>query len=106
MNPEFIGINKSGDTQVLTYLLEAATGKKASDYASEKLWMPMGAESDAMWSLVDDQNSTEKGYCCFYSTTRDFARLGKLINNRGSWNGKQLVNEDYVNQMCQLAPLT
>ncbi|UKN00590.1 beta-lactamase family protein [Paracrocinitomix mangrovi] len=102
------GINwryKSGDTQVLTYVLEAATGQKVSDYASEKLWKPMGAESDAMWSLTGDENSTEKGYCCFYSTSRDFIRLGKLINNRGNWNGEQLVSASFVDEMCTIAPL-
>lgn len=96
---------KSGDTQVLVYILEAAVGKSVSEYASEKLWKPMGAESDAWWSLVDDQSSSEKGYCCLYSTTRDFARLGKLVNNNGNWNGEQLVNEAYMNEFRTLAPL-
>ena len=97
---------KSGDTQVLTYVLQEATGMKASEYASEKLWKPMGAESEALWSLSGDENSTEKGFCCFYSTSRDFLRFGKLMNNNGSWNGKQLVSESYVKEMKVLAPLT
>lgn len=97
---------KSGDTQVLTYVLEEATGMKASQYASEKLWRPMGAESDALWSLAGDDQSTEKGFCCFYATSRDFLRFGKLINNNGSWNGNQLVSESYVKEMKELAPLT
>ncbi|MBD3636188.1 MAG: serine hydrolase [Crocinitomicaceae bacterium] len=96
---------KSGDTQVLTYVLEEVTGMTISEYASEKLWKPMGAESNAFWSLTGDENSTEKGFCCFYSTSRDFIRLGKLINNNGNWNGKQLVSEDYVKEFKTLAPL-
>ena len=96
---------KSGDTQVLTYVLTEATGKTVSEYASEKLWIPMGAESDAMWSLAGDENSTEKGFCCFYATSRDFLRLGKLINNDGNWEGKQLVSKAYVDEFTALAPL-
>ena len=96
---------KSGDTQTLVYLLEKATGETLSDYASKKLWQPMGAESDAMWSLTDGQNSSEKGFCCFYSTSRDFVRLGKLVNNRGNWNGKQLISEEYMNEFVSLANL-
>jgi CubicO group peptidase (beta-lactamase class C family) len=96
---------KSGDTQVLVYVLKAAVGKSVSEYAAEKLWQPMGAESDAWWSLTDDQDSAEKGYCCLYATTRDFARLGKLINNRGNYDGKQLVDSTFVEEFCSLAPL-
>lgn len=96
---------KSGDTQVLVYILEAAVGMKISAYASEKLWKKMGAESDAFWSLSGDNNSTEKGFCCFYARSRDFLRLGKLINNRGNWNGEQLVSADYIDEFCSLAPL-
>lgn len=96
---------KSGDTQVLAYILKEATGKSISEYASEKLWQPMGAESDAFWSLADGDESTEKAFCCFYSTSRDFIRLGKLVNHRGNWNGKQLVPADYVDEFSSLAPL-
>lgn len=96
---------KSGDTQVLMYILQEATGKSVSEYAAEKLWKPMGAESEAMWSLASDENSAEKAFCCFYATSRDFLRLGKLVNNRGNWNGKQLVNAAYVDEFASLAPL-
>lgn len=96
---------KSGDTQVLMYVLAKATGKTVSDYASEKLWIPMGAESDAWWSLADGEKSTEKAFCCLYATSRDFLRLGKLINHRGNWNGKQLVSASFVDEFASLAPL-
>ena len=96
---------KSGDTQVLIYLLKAATGRSVSDYAAQKLWIPMGAESEALWSLSSDQSSTEKGYCCFYSTSRDFLRLGKLVNNRGKWKGKQLISKAYMDEFCTLAQI-
>ncbi len=96
---------KSGDTQVLTFVLQEAVGMSISDYAAIKLWKPMGAESDALWSLASDEKSTEKGFCCFYATSRDFLRLGKLINNDGNWNGKQLISADYINEFASLADL-
>jgi len=85
----------SGDPQILSFVLEAATGKKLSDYASEKLWQPIGAVHDALWNL-DKEDGKEKAYCCFYSNARDFARLGKLYLNKGSWNDRQVVPEHYV----------
>lgn len=96
---------KSGDTQVLTILLQEAVGMSVSDYAAKKLWGPMGAESEALWSLASDDQSTEKGFCCFYATSRDFIRLGKLINNRGNWNGEQLVSASYVEEFSSVADL-
>ncbi|MFK8036805.1 MAG: serine hydrolase domain-containing protein [Crocinitomicaceae bacterium] len=103
--PGLVWRYKSGDTQVLMYILEAATGKKTATYASEKIWQKIGAESDAAWSLVDQDNSEEKAYCCLYATTSDFARLGKLINQHGKWNGKSIVDSSYIAQFRTLAPL-
>ena len=96
---------KSGDTQVLMYILQAATNRTVSEYASEKIWQKIGAESDASWSLVDGDDSEEKAYCCLYATTRDFARLGRLINQYGKWNGEQLIDSAYVAAFKSLAPL-
>jgi CubicO group peptidase (beta-lactamase class C family) len=95
----------SADTQTLVYILLAATKKTAAEYCSEKIWSKIGAESDAEWSLVGDINSEEKSYCCIYAITRDFARLGKLINQNGRWGDQQLINESYVKQFKSIAPL-
>src|SRR5450432_1250200 len=53
---------KSGDTQLLGLILEKATGKSLSAYASEKIWQPMGAQLPALWS-TDKENGNEKAYC-------------------------------------------
>ncbi|HVD97529.1 MAG TPA: serine hydrolase [Cytophagaceae bacterium] len=86
---------KSGDTQILSFVLEQATGKALSDYAHEKLWEPLGCENDALWSL-DKKDGYEKAYCCVNSNARDFARLGKLYLDSGKWNGQILIPQEYV----------
>ncbi|WP_439880403.1 serine hydrolase domain-containing protein [Pontibacter sp. MBLB2868] len=86
---------KSGDTQVLAFVLKAATGKNLSELAEEKLWKPLGAKEDAEWS-VDHRGGIEKAYCCFFSNARDFARLGKLYLHNGVWNGDTIVPPAYV----------
>ena len=88
---------QSGVTQILAFLLQKATGKNIADYASEKLWTPIQAEEDAQWSL-DRKNGMEKAYCCLNSNARDFARLGQLILNKGSWNGVQVVDSNYIKE--------
>ncbi len=85
---------RSGDTQILSFVLEAATGMSVSQYAQEKLWEPMGFEKDALWSL-DHQDGHEKAFCCINTSAREFARLGKLYLHKGKWNEKRIISEDY-----------
>jgi CubicO group peptidase (beta-lactamase class C family) len=94
----------SGNTLVLGMIVEKATGMKLAEYASEKLWKPMGAVHAAEWSL-DHKDGIEKSFCCFYSNARDFARFGKLYLDSGMWNGKQLVSKQYVRESLTPAQL-
>lgn len=88
---------KSGDTQILSFVVEAATGKTISKYAQEKLWQPMQVCNDALWNL-DREGGDEKAYCCFNSTARDMAHFARLILNHGNWNGRQLISESYLTE--------
>ena len=90
-------IYQSGVTQLLAYIVEKATGEHLSSYVSRKLWTPLQAEEDALWSL-DHKGGMEKAYCCFNTNARDFARLGQLILNEGKWNGKQIISPQYIRE--------
>ena len=96
-------IYKGGDSQLLGMILKKATNKNAADYASEKLWKPIGADDKAFWSL--DEKGMEKVSCCFYTNARDFARVAKLYLNFGSWNGHQIVDSAYVKESITAANL-
>ncbi|MGQ0829469.1 MAG: serine hydrolase domain-containing protein [Bacteroidota bacterium] len=85
----------SGNSELLAFILQKATGQNLSDYMSEKLWKPLGAKNTALWSL-DHENGVEKAYCCFNSNARDFARIGQLYLDTGKWNARQIVNPEYV----------
>lgn len=84
----------SGDTELLGLILEKATGKTLSEYASAKLWKPIGAEHSALWSL-DKKDGHEKAYCCFNTNARDFARIGQLMLDNGCWNGTPIIDKSY-----------
>lgn len=86
-----------GNTLLLSYLIEDVTGKNLSDYASEKLWKPLGAVWDAQWTY-DEESGVERAYCCFYSNARDFAKLGELFLCQGNWKGIQLISPQWVEQ--------
>jgi len=87
----------TANPQLLSIILQKVTNKTLSEYASEKLWKPLGTKNDASWSL-DRKNGVEKSFCCFNSNVRDFARIGQLILNKGSWNGQQIVSEKYIKE--------
>lgn len=80
---------------VLAMILEKATGMTLSEYTSEKLWKPIGASHNALWSL-DRKDGLEKAYCCFNTNARDFSRIGSLYLHNGELNGKRIVSEEYV----------
>jgi CubicO group peptidase (beta-lactamase class C family) len=88
---------QSGVTQLLAFIVEKATNERLSSYVSRKLWTPMHAEENALWSL-DKAEGMEKAYCCFNTNARDFARFGQLILNKGRWDGEPLISETYLQE--------
>ncbi|NDF59701.1 MAG: class C beta-lactamase-related serine hydrolase [Crocinitomicaceae bacterium] len=102
--PGELFLYQSGNSQLLGFIVEKATGTKLTKYAEQKIWSKINAENNAFWSL-DKKNGDEKSFCCLYSSTRDFARLGKLIGNFGKWNGEQIISEKYMRELTQPAPL-
>lgn len=93
---------QSGNTQLLAFIVEEATGETISKYAERKLWKPMNAVKPALWS-VDKKDGDEKSFCCFNTNARDAARFGQLVLNKGQWNGQQLVSENYITDATQAA---
>lgn len=84
----------SMDTQVLGYLLVTATGRSITDYMQEKLWHPLGMESEGHW-LIDSKNM-EMAFFGLNATARDYAKLGELFRNGGEWQGKQIISPQWV----------
>jgi CubicO group peptidase (beta-lactamase class C family) len=82
------------EADVLGVTLRYAVGKSASDYLHEKVWEPIGAESDAAWLL--DSEGFEVAHGFFNAVLRDFARLGRLLAHDGEWNGQQILPTQWM----------
>lgn len=89
-------VYQSGSTQLLSLVLQAATGETISELVRRYFWNPLGAQADANWRLDSAEKGVEKSYCCFNSNARDFARFAALFKNGGVWNGEQLIDPNYV----------
>ncbi len=88
----------SGATQLLGIAIKRATKKSLAQYLQEKVWTPLGMETDAKWT-VDHQGGTEKAFCCLHAKALDYAKIGQFLLQDGQWNGKQLLNKEFIHLM-------
>jgi CubicO group peptidase (beta-lactamase class C family) len=84
------------DSQVLGWVLEAATGQSLATYASERLWQHLGADRDAFYWLTRARPRTALGSGSFNATARDLARLGLLMAHDGLVGDRQVVPREWV----------
>lgn len=85
----------SSETEILGLVVSRAVKMPLADYLATRIWQKLGAESDAAWA-VDRPTGQEVAYCCFIATLRDWARLGLMLANDGSWNGHQIVPRQWL----------
>lgn len=91
---------QSGNSQLLGYILEEATGVDLSEYAESRVWNKIGAEHDAYWSL-DKGLGDEKAFCCMYATARDYAKLGQILLQKGCYGDEQIIPSWYYYEMIK-----
>ena len=66
-----------------------------ADYLSEKLWSPLGMESDATWWL-ESPDGLEIGGSGLSATLRDYARFGLFLLHGGVVDGQQVLPEGWL----------
>ena len=87
----------TGETHIVGALVQAATGKPVAEYLSEKLWVPLGMESDATWWL-DSPGGLEVASSGLSATLRDYARFGLFLLHDGVIDGKRVLPEGWMKQ--------
>tara|TARA_X000000950_G_C13827162_1_gene624507 strand:+ start:39 stop:1172 length:1134 start_codon:yes stop_codon:yes gene_type:complete len=86
----------SGNTQLLSILIERATNTDFKDYFENELWHKIYPDYDAYWQIDSKKSANIKSFCCFHSNARDFSRFGKLVLNNGSWDGEQIISPSFI----------
>lgn len=81
---------------LVAWVLESVYQQPLARIAEALLWQPMGAEADATW-LTDSKGFTFSG-AGVSATLRDWARLGLLVANEGSLNGRQIVPKAWIDE--------
>lgn len=88
----------SGGTVVLADILERATHAPWTEFARTALFEPLGI-SDVEW--VTDLRSRPMANSGLRLRPRDMAKLGRLVLNRGKWNGRQIVPAAWIDEMLR-----
>ena len=89
---------RSVDTQMIGMIIKAITGRTVAEDFSENVWKPIGAKYPATWN-VDRVGGTEKTFCCFNATARDYARVGLAMLNGGQAGAKQVIDANWLARM-------
>jgi len=88
--------NKS--LNLMAGIFEKAAGKRMDIYIAERLFEPMGITTFG-WTLDDAGNPHVMSGCQI--RPRDFAKLGLLLLNHGSYDGKQIISEANLLKVVQ-----
>ena len=89
---------QSVSTALLGIAVENATGMALAKYLQEKIWIPLGMENGASWSLDDKRHRVAKAFGGLNTTAIDLAKIGRLYLQHGNWEGKQIVSDEWVNK--------
>ena len=93
---------KTGESNLIGSLVEAATGQHLADYLAEKIWSRIGMEQDAEWIL--NSGGREIAGCCISATLRDFGRFGVFFMNGAQVDSVSIVPSDWIQRATQSAP--
>lgn len=81
-------------SHVLCMLVERITGKSMLDFLRERLLDKIGWSKDAY--LIENPFGDPQGGSGLMCTPMDLMLLGKLLLQRGIWEGEQLLPRDFV----------
>ncbi|MEE1155640.1 MAG: serine hydrolase [Acutalibacteraceae bacterium] len=103
--------------QVLSNILTIATGLTLKNFAEKYLFEPLGINNVPTANVVDrasqeafyktrNNRGWVKDPSDFYTTgwglsltTDEFARIGVMVLNKGVYNGKRILSQQYIEQM-------
>jgi CubicO group peptidase (beta-lactamase class C family) len=83
----------SGNSHLLSAVLQQATGQSTLAYAQSHLFQPLGI-TNIEWA--QDPNHIYCGGFGISMTVQDMAKIGLLYLHQGAWQDKQLVSKEWV----------
>lgn len=86
-------------SHMLSLLITRMTGETEYEFLRTRLFDPIGISEDIVWEM--DLSGRNMGNGGMHSRTSDMAKFGLFIKNKGAWNGKQLLNSEWIEEMTK-----
>ncbi len=83
----------STNTYVLSCIVKKVSGEGLSSYLDKRLFAPLGIK-DYYWEKSAE--GIEFGGWGLYISPCDFAKIGMMLAQGGTWNGKRILSKKYV----------
>ena len=81
-------------TYMLAAIIQKVTGKKLIEYLQEKFMGPLGMSKDSWFE--ESPTGVASGGSGLNVRIEDIAKLGQFYLQHGKWEGKQLLNEQWI----------
>ena len=88
----------SMNSYILSVIVERITGKTLSSFVTERIFTPLGIPQ-TLWEACPHGHT--KGGWGLYLSIADMLKLGELIRNQGSFDGKAVVPRDWIAKMTR-----
>jgi CubicO group peptidase (beta-lactamase class C family) len=88
-----------GDPQVVSGIVQAATGKTLDEYGREVLFDPLGITNYA-WDRYTD--GVTMGGFGILTCPRELAKVGQCVLDSGRYNGQQIIPPDWWEEMLSV----
>ena len=86
---------------LLSRVIQETTGMSAFEFAKQNLFDPLNI-SNIRWDK--DKDGYTATFSMLYTTVRDYAKFGYLFLNKGRWEDKQIVSEQWVEKSTRTDP--
>ena len=82
-------------SNLLPGIVEKVSGKRMDLLIGEEIFQPLGIK-DWSWSL--DKSGNPHGMAGLQIRPEDFAKIGQMMLDGGTWNGQQLIPAEFVSR--------
>jgi CubicO group peptidase (beta-lactamase class C family) len=99
-NPQGTVFNyNDGDPHIISAIIQKQTGATVKDWANTVLFSQLNIKN---WDWIVYKDNITMGAFGILMTPRELAKIGQCILNKGMWNGKRIVSEEWIERMTSV----